>query len=211
MSDERPRGGKGNGQGEDEESAFSVVDKRPHYEEPGETAEERRLPSFVEELKARAEEAERRAREISAAYRRIDEERDAFRERLGRDLERRLDIARAEMIRRIIPVLDDFDRAIAAARGADKKSPLLEGVLLIRERLKQALGAEGVEEIATEGRPFDPNLAEAVATEATDDPAQDNVVLEQLEPGYILRGTLLRPARVKVARAAKAAPATDAD
>jgi molecular chaperone GrpE len=208
MSDDLAAGRKGgNGKGDAQTPAFAVVDRRPHYEEePGASAPEPRYPTFVEELKARAEEAERRAREISAAYRRIEHERDAFRQRLARDLERRLDIARAEIVRRIIPVLDDLDRAIAAARSAPDPESLLTGVTLIRERLLQSLAAEGVEEIRTAGRPFDPSVAEAVSTERTDDPARDNLVVEELEPGYVLRGTLLRPARVTVARLEAPAP-----
>lgn len=202
MSDKPTTDRKGDGKGEGEPSAFAVVDRRPQFEESGGAEPEPRYPSFVEDLKARAEEAERRAREISAAYRRIDEERDAFRERLSRDLERRVDIARAEIMRRIIPALDDLDRAIAAARVTPDPSALLAGVTLTRERILQALAAEGVEEIRTEGRPFDPEVAEAVATETTDDPARDNLVVEELERGYTLRGALLRPARVRVARVA---------
>src|SRR5262245_58266433 len=122
----------GAGRRDDEGSTpFSVVDRRPRYDEAGsETpeAEPSREPAVVEELRARAEEAERRAREISAAYRRIDEEREAFRQRLSRDLERRLDIARADLMRRIIPILDDLDRALAAARSAGESGQLAAGV-----------------------------------------------------------------------------------
>jgi molecular chaperone GrpE len=188
MSDKPTTGRKGDGKGEEEGSSFAVVDRRPQFEESGGAEPEPRYPSFVEDLKARAEEAERRAREISAAYRRIDEERD--------------DIARAEIMRRIIPALDDLDRAIAAARATSDPAALLAGVTLTRERILQALAAEGVEEIRTEGRPFDPEVAEAVATETTDDPTRDNLVVEELERGYTLRGALLRPARVRVARVA---------
>src|SRR5213594_612370 len=112
---------KGNGQ----EPAFSVVDRRPELHDDAAAATEPRYPTVVEDLKARAEEAERRAREISAAYRRIEEERDAFRERLSRDLERRVDIARVEMMRKVLGVLDDLDRAIAAGTGASDPAPLL--------------------------------------------------------------------------------------
>jgi molecular chaperone GrpE len=64
----------------------------------------------------------------------------------------------------------------------------------------QALQAEGVEPVEITGKPFDPAVAEAVATEETDDPSRDQTVLEEMERGFRLRGTLLRPARVKVAR-----------
>jgi molecular chaperone GrpE len=206
MSDEQAPTGGVPGPGKDrrgeDDAAFSVVDRRPRYDEAGDAAvdEAPREPTVVQELRARAEEAERRTREISAAYRRIDEERDAFRERLARDLERRVDIARADFMRRIVPVLDDLDRALAAARAAGEAGQLAAGVALVRERLKQALAAEGVEEIATVGKPFDPTLAEAVATEATDDPARDGLVVEEMERGWVLGGTPLRPARVRVAR-----------
>src|SRR6266850_5972702 len=106
---------KSNGEGrpDDPEKAFSVIDRRPAFGDSAPAATEPRYPSIVEELKARAEDAERRAREISVAYRQIEEEREAFRVRLARDLERRLDIARGDMMRRVLGVLDDLDRAIA--------------------------------------------------------------------------------------------------
>jgi molecular chaperone GrpE len=198
-----------------ESGSFRVVDRRPRFDQDGgapEAAPARR-PVYVEELEARvaeaercAAEAERRAREISAAYRLLDEERDAFRERLGRDLERRVDIARATLMRKIADVLDDFDRALEAARAAGEATPLLDGVALIRDRLLQVLASEGVEPIETIGRPFDPAVAEAIATEEVEEPSRDGVVIAEETRGYALRGALLRPARVRVARARAAAP-----
>lgn len=191
----------------DDPERVVVIDRRPNYDadEPGEE-EQSRYPSFVEELKARAEKAEQHTREISAAYRRIDEERDAFRERLNRDLERRVDVARAELMRKILDVADDLDRAIAVASEMKEPSPMLEGVVLIRDRLMQALASEGVESFSTAGEPFDPNVAEAMVVEPTEDAGRDNQVLEELQQGYMLKGTLLRPARVRVARLQTAAP-----
>ncbi len=201
MSNQHPTAG---GHGPGREAEFAVVDKRPSYDETGAAPEEApsRYPTVVEQLKARAEEAEARAREISTAYRKIDQERDAFRERLNRDLERRVDIARAEMMRKVVGVLDDLDRALGAARAGSDPSSLVAGVGLIRDRLFQVLASEGVEAIETLGRPFDPAIAEAVATAPTDDPESDGTVVEEMEKGYTLRGTLLRPARVRVARSA---------
>ncbi len=184
-----------------EGSQYVVIDRRPSFNDDAAVIPEPRYPSLVEELKARAEEAEQRAREISAAYRRIDEERDAFRERLTRDLERRVDHARAELLRKVLGIVDDLDRAIVAARGAYDSAPLLEGVGLIRDRLLGVLASEGVEAFGTTGEPFDPAVAEAILTEETDDASLDNVVLEEMEKGFRLNGKLLRPARVKVARA----------
>jgi len=90
MSDEPQTGDK-----KGKRRRAAVRGRRPPPRTSATTPRERgvALPHVVEELKARAEEAERRAREISAAYRRIESERDAFRERLARDLERRVDLA----------------------------------------------------------------------------------------------------------------------
>jgi molecular chaperone GrpE len=207
MTDGDAKRGKGpKGNGEDDDQAFTVVDRRPRFgeervdDDAAAEVEDPAVAALVEELKTRAEEAERRTREISAAYRRLDQERDALRERLERDLERRLDVARGDLMRRMLPVLDDLDRALAAARAGAGGKSLLEGVGLVRERLMQALQAEGVEAVEIEGLPFDPAVAEAVATEETDDPSRDQTVLQELERGFRLRGALLRPARVKVAR-----------
>lgn len=196
----------------DPEPAFRVVDRRPNYDaapeplpgaagEPG-PAPDGDLRARATEAERRAEEAERRAREISAAYRAMESDRDAFRERLTRDLERRVEFARAGLMRKVVEILDDFDRAVLAARGGAGDSSLLQGVAMTRDRLLQVLVSEGVQAIDTVGRPFDPEVAEAIATEPVDDPAQDGIVLTEETPGYTLRGALLRPARVRVGRAA---------
>ncbi len=195
-------------EGNGRDQAFSVIDRRPAYRDDVQPASERGLPTYVEELKARTEEAERRVREISAAYRRIDQERDAFRERLTRDLERRVDVARADLMRKVLDVLDDLDRAIAAAPTAADPTTFLAGVTMIRDRLFQVLASEGVQAIQTVGQRFDPATAEAIAVETTADAGQDNLVLAEAAKGYVLGGTLLRPARVKVAR--HGSPATGA-
>jgi len=198
MNDERVKDRKpGNG----DDPHFQVIDRRSSFDDGACPAPEPRYPAVVEEMKARAEEAERRAREISAAYRRIDEERDAFRERLSRDLERRVDIARAGMMRKIVDVLDDFDRAIAAASATPDPDILLQGVSIIRDRLFQVLASEGVQPFETLGRPFDPLTAEAIAMVESDDPALHNQVVEEIAKGYSLGDTMLRPARVRVGRA----------
>jgi len=208
----KPTGnGKGGREGSGRDPAFSVIDRRPRLRDDVQPGPERGLPTYVEELKTRTEEAEKRAREISAAYRRIDEERDAFRERLTRDLERRVDMARADLMRKVLDVLDDLDRAIAAAAGTADPTTFLAGVTMIRDRVSQVLASEGVQAIQTVGQCFDPATAEAVAVETTADAGQDNLVLAETAKGYVLGGTLLRPARVKVARHQSPATGTRED
>ncbi len=109
-------------------------------------------------------------------------------------------MARADLMRKVLDVLDDLDRAIAAAAGAADPTALLAGVTMIRDRLLQVLSSEGVQAIQSAGQRFDPATAEAIAVETTSDAGKDNLVLAEVAKGYVLGGTLLRPARVKVAR-----------
>jgi len=179
---------------------FAVIDRRPEFRDDAEPSAGPRLPTAVEELKSRAEDAERRAREISSAYVKLEQEREAFRDRLQRDLERRVDIARAGMMRGVLGVLDDLDRAIAAASTTAETSPLLQGIAITRDHLVRVLASEGVERVEVLARPFDPAFAEAVEIEPTEDPERDGIVTAELTGGFTVRGALLRPARVRVAR-----------
>ena len=198
--------------GDHGEPSFKVVDRRPGHEAASGPAPEGPTPQkgpltsegdrapVQDDAARRAEDAERRLKEVSAAYVRLEQDREAFRVRLSRDLDRRVDIARADFLRKVIDVLDDLDRALAAARTGAAGEALLRGVELTRDRLMQALVSEGVEPSETLGRPFDPSLAEAVSTEEVNDPARHNLVIEELSRGFTLGGRALRAARVRVGR-----------
>jgi molecular chaperone GrpE len=101
-----------------------------------------------------------------------------------------------EIIRDIVPILDDFERALKI-EGSDAE--YRKGVELIYQRLLDTLRKVGLEPIpAQAGEPFDPNLHEAVVRQETED-APDNTILEEFQRGYNFKGKLLRPAMVKVA------------
>src|SRR6267142_2568921 len=117
----KEHGRSGDTRDDSQDKAFSVIDRRPVFQDETSAALEPRYPSVVEELKVRTEEAERRAREISAAYRRIEEEREAFRVRLARDLERRVEIARVEMARYSGAACPDQHPDDAAPAGGDSR------------------------------------------------------------------------------------------
>jgi len=104
------------------------------------------------------------------------------------------------LLQLFLTVVDDLRRALeadSARSGRDEHTTLREGVQLTYHELKRLLESEGVREIEALGQPFTPELHEAVAT-ATD-PVRSGLVLEVVEPGYMLNGRLLRPARVVVA------------
>ena len=99
---------------------------------------------------------------------------------------------------RILPVVDDFDRAIANIPAEIAETPWWGGTQLIAQKLRTLLESEGVKAIDVLGQDFDPNVHEAVLYE--DAEGQDGKVIAELQRGYRLRERVLRPAMVKVGR-----------
>jgi molecular chaperone GrpE len=126
---------------------------------------------------------------------RLGAEFENFRKRAQRERGEFSEFATMEVVRAVIPVLDDFERAVKM-ESADKE--YAKGMELIYQRLLEALKKMGLEPIEAEGQKFDPALHHAVETEKTDS-VEDHTVLVQHQRGYNFKGKLLRPAMVKVA------------
>ena len=130
---------------------------------------------------------------------------DNAKRRAQREREDYLKYANESLIRDLLPVLDNFDRALAAARDTGEAPGVVDGVELIRRELLKVLEKAGVERYTAVGQTFDPSRHEAVARMVSATQPEGTVVHETA-PGYVLRGRVLRPAMVAVA----AAPDTDA-
>ena len=120
---------------------------------------------------------------------------DNARRRLERERSEFLQYASMELVREILPVVDDFERALKA-ETADRE--YARGVELIYQRLFDTLKKAGLEPIESEGKPFDPNIHQAVERVETEE-AEDQTVLGEFQKGYNFKGKLLRPAMVRVA------------
>lgn len=120
---------------------------------------------------------------------------DNFRRRADRERSEYLQFAAMDLVKQLLPVVDDFERALKV-ETADRN--YAKGVELIYQRFYDTLKRLGLEPIESVGRKFDPNIHEAVQREQTED-AEDQTVMEELQRGYNFRGKLLRPAWVKVA------------
>jgi molecular chaperone GrpE len=118
-----------------------------------------------------------------------------FRRRVEKERVDLLDYASTEAVRPLLPVLDDFERALKT-ESADKE--FAKGMDLIYQRLFDALKKLGLEPIESQGKPFDPHLHHAIETVETGD-APDHTVLDEFQRGYNFKGKLLRAAMVKVA------------
>jgi len=124
-----------------------------------------------------------------------------FKKRATREKQDAIKYANESLLQKLIPVLDNFDSALAAAQSANTEAAqsLTTGITMIHQQLKGALADAGLEEIDATGKPFDPNLHEAVSQKETSE-APDGHVIQQLRKGYKLRDRLLRPATVIVAQ-----------
>ncbi|HEX8502438.1 MAG TPA: nucleotide exchange factor GrpE [Pyrinomonadaceae bacterium] len=128
---------------------------------------------------------------------------DNFRKRTERERSETYNRALAEVVRRLLPVLDNLQRALDAERVVEVKESaefrhFLQGVELINRQLGGVLEGLGVEAVPTVGELFDPHVHEAVATEETDEVEPDTIT-QEMQRGYRLGDKLLRPAMVKVA------------
>ena len=132
-------------------------------------------------------------------------ETENVRRRLERTADDRVKYANEALLRDLLPVLDNFDRALAAARAAGGAANVVEGVELIQREVLRVLERAGLSRYSAVGQRFDPARHEAIARVVSKDAAADTVVSET-GPGYLLHGRVLRPALVAVA----AAPDEDA-
>jgi molecular chaperone GrpE len=166
--------------------------KKDSQDEPAEAGSERPssdAPDLREELdraRAREDELLRAVAELTNVNRRRKQDMDSI-----------AVLAQESLVRNLLPVLDDVDRALVASRGREGDA-FHSGLLMIRDRLWQILEKEGLEPIDAHGAPFDPERHEAVAQHPSEDQPQ-GTVLEVIVPGYRFRGRVLRHAQVVVA------------
>lgn len=127
---------------------------------------------------------------------------DNFRKRTERERQDQIQYASMEVVGDLLPILDDFERALAAESGSPEYA---RGVQMIYQRMTEALKKTGLEAIEAAGKPFDPHLHQAIERVETND-APEQTVLSEFQKGYFFKGRLLRPSMVRVAVPA-AAPA----
>ena len=136
---------------------------------------------------------------------RAEREIDAVRERLQRDVERRVIQGQARLLREMLDVVDNLDRALAAADGAPAVG---RGIELVRQQMLAILKGEGVEPLEMVGQPYDPNLAEAVLVEPVDS-ARDNLQKLLADSQSTLTAAALEASASPQARAARIARAAE--
>ena len=163
-----------------------------------------RKPTVVEDLERRLADTTEQLQAVLAEHRRAADEFEQARVRIRRDVAREVERGRRAVIVELLDVLDNLDRAIAAARATtntDSSNTLLRGVELVREQFLTKLDALGVSRLDALGTQFDPQRHEAVSLAPAGDPSQAGQVVAVLREGYAIGDDVLRPASVVVGAA----------
>lgn len=168
-----------------------------------------KLLADMEQLAAERDAARQQADDYLAALQRERAEFQNFRRRTAEERERELGLAGEDLIRKVLAVADDFDRAIEARPPELEGNGWFEGVVAIDRKLRALLESEGVSPIdAAPGRPFDPREHDAIANVPGTERA-DGEIVEEVRRGYRLRDRVIRPALVAVATGAATGGAAD--
>jgi molecular chaperone GrpE len=173
---------------------------------PGDPAAPAASPGPAAPAKAEANPLESQleaARAEAAGYlddlQRLKAEFDNYRKRIVKEQTGLVERASAGLLYRLLPVLDNFELAVASAEESREFDRMLKGIEMVFGELKEVLNAEGLSAIAAKGQAFDPNYHEAALTVDGEDDGEPYVA-EELRSGYTYKGRVLRPSMVKVAR-----------
>lgn len=180
------------------ENAPAAAEAQPTGQTAGQAAPE--TEEEVSALRARLQEAETTAKANYELFLRERAELENFKKRMQREQAESVRFANEPLLRDLLPIVDNLERAVTHAQSGGNGQPLAEGVSLILRTFQSILEKYGVSRVATVGEPFDPTKHEAMAQVENAELAPNTVVDEHL-PGYLLHGRLLRPALVTVAKA----------
>lgn len=153
----------------------------------------------IEELKKRLEEKEKEAKENYDRLLRTAADFENYKKRATKEKEEWTKFANEDLLRAILPFVDNLERAINHAQKVVDTGVLIEGVRLTIQQLQQALNKFGLSSFESVGKPFDPAMHEAMLVVETDK-HEPNQVVEEFQRGYLLNDRLLRPATVSVSK-----------
>ncbi|GKX31146.1 protein GrpE [Vallitalea longa] len=182
-----------------EESRQEEVENENNSEENAEKADNEKLEDSTGEndMKKKLKQKEKEVNEYVDKLQRTMAEFDNFRKRTTREKSMMYENGAKETLEKLLPIVDNFQRALESVSEEQKEVPFVQGIELIFKQLMSTLNDIGVEEIKAEGKEFDPNFHHAV-THAEDDSLGENIVSEVFQKGYMYNDSVLRHSMVKV-------------
>ncbi|MFO7861485.1 MAG: nucleotide exchange factor GrpE [Desulfosalsimonas sp.] len=174
----------------------------PDSEPEAETGEVQEAPTEVDQLKKEVAEARAEAAETYDRLLRLSAEFENYKKRMQRQAEDHRKYANESIIKDLLSVVDNLERAVNASRqsGSEADACMLEGLEMTLNEIRKVLKKYHVEPVEAVGQPFDPTYHEAVMQQPSED-HPDNTVIQEMQKGYMLHDRLIRPAMVVVAKA----------
>jgi len=183
-------------EGEDEEKISEQLTEGKHQKDKKKKEDKGKE---VEELKKKLEEKEKEAKENYDRLLRTAADFENYKKRAAREKEDWTKFANEDLIKGILPFIDNLERAVNHAQKVKDTGVLIEGIRLTLQQLLQALNKFGLSSFESIGKPFDPAMHEAMLVVETDK-HEPNQVVEEFQKGYLLNDRLLRPATVSVSK-----------
>ena len=153
----------------------------------------------IESLTAERNEAKEQVLRTLADLQNYQRDFQNYRRRNQQEMAQFRLIATEQFVTELLPVLDNFERTIAHVEAGATVDSLISGIKAVEKQLRSALESQSVRRIQSVGQPFDPEVHEALGTEASSEYPDETVVVE-IEPGYKMGEKVIRPARVKVSK-----------
>lgn len=177
----------------EEKKALKTSQKEEDKKEASGVSE---LKSKLKDFKTKLSDCEKERDEVKDSYQRLRAEFDNFKKRTQKEKESIYIDSVADAVKSMLPVVDNFERALA--QDTDNVDGIMEGMKMVYRQLLDAIESLGVEVIPSIGEKFDPKLHNAVM-HVEDEEQEDNIVVEEFQKGYCLKGKVIRHSMVKVA------------
>ena len=198
---EQPEGEPGEDQAEEEcakEASEGEEASENEEDEPDEEDEDKKSGKKLFGKKNKKDKKDEKIEELTDRLTRQMAEFDNFRKRTEKEKSQMYEIGAKDIIEKILPVVDNFERGLDAVKEEDKEDPFIQGMEMVYKQLMTVLGELGVKPIEAVGKEFDPNLHNAVM-HVEDENFGENIIAEEFQKGYMYRDSVVRHSMVKVA------------
>ena len=182
----------------DEEQKAAASQEAPQTEEVKEEAGQQEEPAEEQPASKVVEELQGKLAESNDRYLRLAAEFDNYRRRTAKERMDLIDLANEKLVKDMLPIVDDFERALAAMKDSEDAASAKEGTELIYNKLVAFLKKNGVSEIEAVGKEFDTDFHEAVAQFPVEDKKKKNTVIDVTQKGYTMGEKVIRYAKVVI-------------
>ena len=183
---------------QEEEMKENTVTEEKETEKAKDTKKADKKASKKQKADDLVKEKDQQIEELTDKYQRLMAEFENVRKRTAKEFVQRYDMGAMGVLEKLLPVVDNFERGLSAVAEEEKDSPFVQGIEQIYKQLMGTLDELGVKAMDAEGKEFDANLHNAVM-HVEDEEAGENVVVEELQKGYMYKESVLRHSMVKVA------------